>query len=127
MHCCCVIKSGSWRRLPTKAQKSDVELYKITILTFNNIDTYVAAKTSQVIVSISRMWTSFINCLCLSSPPNIISLDPTSVRDCPPRATWSYRPIERQKLYYISFLACRKMNKCISLFLHFFYFLNILT
>lgn len=87
----------------------------------NNIDTYVAAKTSQVIVSISRMWTSFINCLCLSSPPNIISLDPTSVRDCPPRATWSYQPIKRQKSFYISFLSCQKMNKCISLILHSFH------
>jgi len=50
--------------------------------------TYIVSIISQVILSRSRTWTSFNSFLLISSPPNNITLEPTSVADCPARATW---------------------------------------
>lgn len=91
MHCCCVIESGSWRCLPIKTQESDKESSESTQVAIHKcgVDTYVPSTMSQVIVSRSRTKTSFNNLLLLSSPPKTITLEPTSVVECPPRATWN--------------------------------------
>lgn len=100
MHCSCVIKSGTWRFLPIITKESDVELFFLEAQRVAahrcGVDTYVACNKSQVIVSRSRTWTSFDNLLLLSSPPKTITLEPTSVAECPPQAAWSI--INQQKI-----------------------------
>lgn len=94
MHSSCMIVSRSWRCLPIKMHKNGMVTRNISKAWKNifwkcKIDiTYVVLIISQVILSRSRTWTSFNSFLPISSPPNNITLEPTSVADCPTRATW---------------------------------------